>query len=261
MILGKFFGAIRAQLNKLANFFWEADPIAQMQYEYDLAVEQLKEGRVGLEQYRGLVERVSRQVKEGETNVSKLTAQAKAYLKAGDRETAGTFALQLTKAKTQLEENKQQLGMHEQAYQNNLKKIQYANKKLVEVKDKIQKYDAELKMSEAEAEVAKLTQSFDVDVTTDFGQLEDVIQRKIDTNRGKARVASDLSTQGLDKINAEEKMEQSMADDALKDLEVELGMRAPETTPVVAQQKDLGPAAQEEAAPAKERKESTKVTE
>ena len=60
MILGKFFGAIRAQLNKLANFFWEADPIAQMQYEYDLAVEQLKQGREGLEQYRALVERVSR---------------------------------------------------------------------------------------------------------------------------------------------------------------------------------------------------------
>jgi phage shock protein A len=255
MILGKFFGAIRAQLNKLANFFWEADPIAQMQYEYDLAVEQLKEGRVGLEQYRGLVERVSRQVKDGENNVAKLTAQAKAYLKAGDRETAGSFALQLTKAKTSLEENKQQLAMHEQAYSNNLKKIQFANKKLVDVKDKIQKYDAELKMSEAEAEVAKLTQAFDVDVTTDFGQLEDVIQRKIDTNRGKARVASDLSSQGLDKINAEERMEQSMADDALKDLEVELGMRAPETTPVAPAQKDLGPAEEQK------RKEADKVTE
>ena len=255
MILGKFFGAMRAQLNKLANFFWEADPIAQMQYEYDLAVEQLKEGRIGLEQYRGLVERVSRQVKEGENNVSKLTAQAKAYLKAGDRETAGSFALQLTKAKTSLEENKQQLAMHEQAYSNNLKKIQFANKKLVEVKDKIQKYDAELKMSEAEAEVAKLTQAFDVDVTTDFGQLEDVIQRKIDTNRGKARVASDLSSQGIDKIQAEERMEKSMADDALKDLEVELGMRAPETTPVAAAQKDLGPAEEQK------RKEADKVTE
>ena len=46
MIFGKFFGAIRAQLNKLANIFWEADPIAQMQYEYEMAVEQLKEGRV-----------------------------------------------------------------------------------------------------------------------------------------------------------------------------------------------------------------------
>ncbi|MBL9014110.1 MAG: PspA/IM30 family protein [Myxococcales bacterium] len=256
MILGKFFGAIRAQLNKLANFFWEADPIAQMQYEYDQAVEQLKEGRVGLEQYRGLVERVSRQVKDGESQVNKLQAQAKAYLKAGDRETAGSFALQLTKAKTQLEENKQQLVMHEAAYQNNLKKIQYANKKLVEVKDKISKYDAELKMSEAEAEVAKLTQSFNMDVTTDFGQLEDVIQRKIDTNRGKARVASDLSNEGIDKIAAEERMEQSMADDALKDLEVELGMRAPETTPIAATAKDLGPAEE-----TRTREEPSKVTE
>jgi phage shock protein A len=242
MIFGKFFGAIRAQMNKLANYFWEADPIAQMQYEYDLAVEQLKEGRVGLEQYRGLVERVSRQVKEGEAQIGKLTAQAKAYLKAGDRDTAASFALQLTKAKAQLEENRQQLQMHETAYQNNLKKIQYANKKLVDVKDKIAKYDADLKMSAAEAEVAKITQGFNLDVTTDFGQLEDVIQRKIDTNRGKARVASDLSSEGLDKIHAEERMEKSMADDALKDLEVELGMRAPETTPVVQATKDLGPA-------------------
>jgi len=251
MIFGKFFGAMRAQLNKLANLFWEADPIAQMQYEYDMAVEQLKEGRLGLEQYRGLVERVGRQVKEGEAAVAKLTAQAKAYLKSGDRETAATFALQLTKARATLEENKQQLAMHEGAYGNNLKKIQFANKKLVEVKDKISKYDADLKMSSAEAEVAKLTQSFNMDVTTDFGQLEDVIQRKIDTNRGKARVASDLSNEGIDHIAAEEKMEKSMADDALKDLEVELGMRAPETTPVMQASKDLGPA--EEAAPAKER--------
>jgi phage shock protein A len=256
MILGKFFGAVRAQLNKLANFFWEADPIAQMQYEYDQAVEQLKEGRLGLEQYRGLVERVTRQVKDGENQIAKLTAQAKAYLKAGDRETAGSFALQLTKAKTQLAENQQQLAMHEAAYSNNLKKIQYANKKLVDVKDKIQKYDADLKMSSAEAEVAKLTQSFNMDITTDFGQLEDVIQRKIDTNRGKARVASDLSSEGIDKIKAEEKMEASMADDALKDLEVEMGMRAPETTPVVTTAKDLGPA---EEAPQKA--EPTKVTE
>ena len=242
MIFGKMFGALRAQLNKLANFFWEADPIAQMQYEYDVAVEQLKEGRVGLEQYRGLVERVNRQVKEGEAHQAKLEAQAKAYLKAGDRETAAKFALELQKAKTQLESNRQQLQMHEQAYQNNLKKIQHANKKLGEVKSKIQQYDAELKMSEAEAEVAKLSQSFDLNVTTDFGQLEQVIQGKIDANRGKARVASDLSQQGIADIDAEERMEKSMAEDALKDLEVSLGMRAPEVTPVAEAQKDLGPA-------------------
>ena len=60
MILGKMWSALRAQLNKIANLFWEADPIAQMRYDYDIAVEQLKEGRRGLEMYRGLVERVAR---------------------------------------------------------------------------------------------------------------------------------------------------------------------------------------------------------
>jgi phage shock protein A len=250
MIFAKFFGAIRAQLNKLANLFWEADPIAQMQYEYDSAVEQLKEGRQGLEQYRGLVERLTRQAKEGEAHVAKLTAQAKAYLKAGDRETASKFALELQKAKASLQATLDNLQQHEQAYQNNLKKIQHANKKLIEVREKIQKYDAELKMSSAEAEIAALSQTFEMNVTTDFGQLEQMIQGKIDANRGKARVAADLSAQGIAAIDAEERMEASMAEDALKDLEVELGMRAPEVAPVVDTQQDLGPS--ERQAPATE---------
>ena len=100
--------------------------------------------------------------------------------------------------------------MHETAYGNNLKKIQHANKKLIEVSEKIQKYDAELKMSAAEAEIAKLAETFDMNLTTDFGQLESVIQRKIDQNRGKARVAADLSKQGIAEIEAEERMENVM---------------------------------------------------
>ena len=64
MIVQKFWSAFMAQINKIANVFWEADPIAQMQYEYDRAVDELKEGRTGLEQYRGLVERVTRQVSD-----------------------------------------------------------------------------------------------------------------------------------------------------------------------------------------------------
>jgi phage shock protein A len=242
MIFGKFWAAIRGQLNKLANLFWEADPIAQMRYEYDLAVEQLKDGRKGLEMYRGMVERVQRQVTEGENAIKKLEAQIKAYLKAGDRETAAKFALELQKRKTDLSQNKEQLALHETAYQNNLTKIQHANKKLIEVREKIQKYDAEIKMSEAEAEIAKLSETFEMNVTTDFGQLEDVIQRRIDTNRGKVRVAADLSSRGVAEIKAEENMEKVLAEQALSDMEVELGLKSPETTPVVESEKELGPA-------------------
>src|ERR1700732_2318061 len=52
VIVHKLWSAIMSQINKVANLFWEADPVAQMRYEYDKAVEQLKEGRGGLEQYR-----------------------------------------------------------------------------------------------------------------------------------------------------------------------------------------------------------------
>ena len=102
MILGKFWSAIRAQINKIANVFWEADPIAQMQYEHDQALEQLKEGRQGLEMYRGLVERLTRQVATSTDHVKKLEAETKAYLRIGNRETAAKFALELQKAKVEL---------------------------------------------------------------------------------------------------------------------------------------------------------------
>ena len=242
MILHKFWSAFKAQINKVANLFWEADPVAQMRYEYDRSVEQLKEGRIGLEQYRGLVERVTRQVSANKAHVQKLEAETKAYLKAGDRETASKFALELQKAKTELATNDQQLQMHETAYGNNLKKIQHANQKLIELREKIQKYDAELKMSSAEAEIAKLSETFDVNLTTDFGEIEGVIQQKIDQNRGKVRVAADLSEKGIAEIKAEERMQGQLAEQALQDFEVELGLKSPETTPVAQTSKDLGPA-------------------
>lgn len=227
--MGKAWNAFLAQLNKIANWFWTRDPIAQMQLEYDRAVEQLKEGRTGLEQYRGMVERVGRQVQAGEKQVAALTAKIKSYLKAGDRQTAGQLAIQLQRAQQELDENKAQLDMHEQAYRNNVEKIKHATKQLGKVREKIQKYEAELKMSQAEAELARLSQTFDFDVTTDFGELEQVIQDKIDRNRAAVRVAADLSGQGIEEIKAEKAMEQAMAEDLLSKFELDMGLKTPET--------------------------------
>jgi phage shock protein A len=173
--------------------------------------------------------------------VQKLEAQTKAYLKAGERDAAAKFALELQKAKKDLAANEQQLAMHEEAYGNSLKKIQHATQKLSDVREKIQKYDAELKMSAAEAEVAKLAESFNMDITTDFGQIEQVIQGKIDKNRAKVRVAADLSQEGIESIKAEERMEKAMAEDALAQFETELGLRSPETTKLADANKELGP--------------------
>ena len=239
--MGKFWSAFRAQVNKLANWFWTQDPIAQMQYEYDKAVEQMKEGRQGLEQYRALVERVTRQVKSEEKQEASLAAKIKAYLKAGDRNTAGQLAIQLQKTKNELAENLEQLAMHEKAYNNNVDKVKHASKKLAGVREKIKAYEADLKMSNAEAELARLSQSFNFDVTTDFGELEQVIQEKIDLNRAAVRVASDLSDEGMETIEAEKALEESMAEDLLSQFEVDMGLKTAETADIVATEKSLGP--------------------
>jgi phage shock protein A len=241
MIVGKLWRSLKAQLNKLANIFWTADPIAQMQYEYDMAVQQLKEGREGLEQYRALVERVSRQVDGDKQHVSSLEAKVKTYLQAGDRETAAKFALEMQKARQQLAENEGQLKLHEEAYGNNLTKIKHATGKLSDVRSKIQKYDAELKMSRAEAEMAKLASSLNVDVTTDFGEIEQVVQDQISKNRAKVRVASDLSSDGLVDIQHEQAAEKVLADQALRDYEIQMGLVTPETAKVATVTKELGP--------------------
>lgn len=242
MIFGKLWRALRAHINKIANYFWTMDPIAQMQYEYDLAVEELKQGRLGLEQYRTLVERVSRQVAADKNHIANLEAKIKAYLQANDRETAARFALELQKAKQQLAENEGQLDLHETAYGNNVTKIKHAGGQLAKIREKIAKYDAELKMSRAEAELAQLAQSFQFDVTTDFGQLEQVIQDKISLNRAKVRVAADLSSEGVDDVEREQAMEKVMAEQALREFEVDLGLVTPETAGVQQTAKELGPA-------------------
>jgi phage shock protein A len=230
----------------MANFFWTSDPIAQMQYEYDSAVAQLTEGREGLEQYRALVERVTRQVAGDKQHVASLEAKIKAYLTAGDRETASRFALELQKAKTQMAEDQAQLDLHETAYNNHVTKIKHATKKLSDVRHKIHKYDAELKMSRAEAEMAKLATSFNFDVTTDFGQIEQVIQDRIGLNRAKTRVAADLSGEGVADIQHEQAMEKAMGEQALMEFEIQTGLRTPETAGVTDTEKHLGPAVQKQ---------------
>lgn len=243
MIIGKLWRAFAAQMNKVANFFWKADPIAQMQYEYDRLVDQLKEGREGLETYRALVERVARQVDAQRNNVSRLEAKIRTYLKANDRDGAGRFALEMQKAKKDLQENEAQLAVHEEAYNNNLTKIKHASTKLNQLREKIHKYDADLKMSRAEAELSKVAASFNVnvDVTTDFGQIEQVLQEEIDRNRAKAKVTADLSSEGLEEIRREQSVEATLAEQALREFEMEAGeaprLPAPskasnETTPI-----------------------------
>ena len=59
------------------------------------------------------------------------------------------------------------------------------------------------------------------------------VDRRFDPERTASVIAE---------IDAEERMQGQLAEQALQDFEVELGIRTPETTPVASTAKDLGPA-------------------
>jgi phage shock protein A len=245
MILGKFVTAIRASLNKLANFFWARDPIAILQLEVDQATIRLQEGRGGLEQYRGLVERVGMQVNTGRQNVQRLESQIKGHLQAGNRDVAAQLAIQLQQVKQDLASNEQQLGMHNEAYQNHLLKFQQAQKDIVSLRQKAQRMHAELQMAKAEAEIARVAESVSESVMPNFstriGEAEELVQGQIAKHRGEARVAADLSSKGVAEIKATQAAEAAMGENLLRQFEVEMGLVSAETAPPTATTKTLGP--------------------
>ena len=55
-------------------------------------------------------------------------------------------------------------------------------------------------------------------------------------------MAADLSSKGIAEIDAEERMQSALAEEALTNFEVELGLKSPETTRIAPAAKDLGPA-------------------
>jgi hypothetical protein len=74
-------------------------------------------------------------------------------------------------------------------------------------------------MSRAEAELAKIATSINVQITTNFGEIEQALQDEIDRNRAKVKVAADLSSDGLEEIRHEAAVEKQQADDALREFE------------------------------------------
>lgn len=256
MIFGKIVTAIQAFFNGIANALVERDPVAVYQLEVDRAAERIKEAREGVEMYKGLVNGLDRQVVEGTANVVRLEAQVKAYLKAGTpeaREAAATLVLQLQQAKQDLAANTQQRDTHRQAFENHMLKLRQANEDLAKLQQKAQRYKAELKMSKAEAEMARvaeaLGESLTGNLTTNLGQVESMIKRQIDTNRGKAQVAAELSSKGVADIKARQAADRAVAEDLLSQFEQDMGIKSPETTPVAEPgAKALGPSGQTERA-------------
>ena len=91
--------------------------------------------------------------------------------------------------------------------------------------------------------MSQLATQFHFDVTTDFGQAEQMLQDQIDKNRARVRVAADLSGEGVEDDPARDRRRE---DDGrrrpARNSRRSMGLVTPETTKTPQSTKELGPA-------------------
>ncbi len=209
------------------------------------ATERLKEGRQGLVSYQALVLKVQQQVDEGRRKITRLTAEIKGHLRANNEAVAAQLALELSQAKGDLTTNEEQLGLHQQAYENNLLKMRTALKDIQKSRHELEKRKAALKMERALAEVAEAAGALNAnfDVTSDFGQIMGKLDDQINQSKARSKVAADLSGEGIERLKAQEQADKALAMDLLQQFKIEEGLVAPPVAETP--QKTLGPAEME----------------
>jgi phage shock protein A len=237
-------GAIwRAILNTFVTGLEDKHIVELAESQLQQATERLKEGRQGLTIYQALVYKVQQQVDDGKRRVARLTAEIKAHLKAGNEAVAGQLALELSQVKQDLLTNEEQLGVHQQAYENNLLKMKTALKDIEKARMDLEKRKAALKMERALAEVAEAASALNTkfDVTTDFSRIMSRLDDQIHQAKARSKVASDLSGEGVEQIRARQEAEQALARDLLEQFKLEEGLATPSAASGATPEKTLGP--------------------
>ena len=206
----------------------KANPKALIEAEKENLRAQIARYNTSLAQHAGFCERLLRQIKSLEAQEKELAAKAAAHLRAGNRDSAGQYALQLQTVKAQLEENRGQLGEAEKTYQN---LIQARDVTVREAKAKIQKLErllTETEMFEAQAELQEMAAGMISSIGgagDTLDRVEGYLNERRDQAAGRARVAG--STLDMTDVKLKDGEQKALADQALAEFASAYGLEIP----------------------------------
>jgi len=193
-------------------------PEALLEVEKENLREQIARFNQGLASHAALCERLMSQVKTLESDEREQRAKAGAYLKAGNRDLAGQFALRLQTTQRELTENRTQLEQAETTYQDLLKARDVAVTQARQKIDSLKNTITDLKVQKAMAELNEMAAGM---VSTIGGagdtlnRLEEMVKEDRDRAAGRARVARDQLD--LSEVKMKDVEQKAMAEQALAD--------------------------------------------
>lgn len=208
----------KAFINMFISNAERANPKMLLEQEKENLRAQIAQYNQGLASHAGMCERLMSQVKRLEAQEKEERAKAGANLRAGNRELAGQFALQLQTTSAQLVENRTQLEQAEKTYRELVKardvSIAAAKKKIEDLKYAI----GDMEIKKATAEMMEMAGGM---INTIGGsgdtlnRLEEMVGEEREKAAGRARVARDsLNTTDFQMKEAEQ---HALADQALAD--------------------------------------------
>lgn len=229
----------------------KANPRALIEAEKENLRHQMARFNENLANHAAFVERLMRQVKNQESEESKLAAKAAAHLKVGNKRAAAQFALQLKTTREQLEENRSQLVSAEETYKKLIKSRDVAVREAQGKIESLKRMLSETEMLEAQAELQEMAAGMISEIGGSgdtLDRVEEYLTERRDKAAGRARVAgSGIDTSKVELLEAEQ---EALEDQALAEFASAYGldMEGAETeapaaeTPAV---KDMGPSVSE----------------
>lgn len=214
-----FFGLFVGGLEK-------RNPEVLLEVERENLRKQIAQYNQGLAAHAGLCERLITQVKKLETEERELRAKTTAFLRAGNRESAGHCALRLQTIQRELQEDRTQLDQAEKTYQELIRardvSIKNAQAKIEALRFSLD----DLKIKKATAELSEMASGMITQIggTGDTLQrLQDMVEQEREKAAGRARLARDtLDTTGVATQEAEH---QALEDQALADFAAAEGIQ------------------------------------
>ncbi len=216
---------LKAFLNMFVSGAERANPKMMLEQEKENLRVQIAHYNQGLATHAGLCERLMSQVKRLEAQEKEERAKAGANLRAGNREVAGQFALQLQTTTAQLTENRAQLEAAEKTYRDLVKardiSVAGAKKKIEDLKYAI----GDMEVKKATAEMMEMAGGMISSIGGSgdtLNRLEEMVNEEREKAGGRARVARDsLNTTDFQMKEAEQS---ALADQALADFAAAEGM-------------------------------------
>ncbi len=224
---------VKAFVNMFISGAERANPKMLLEQEKENLRVQIAHYNQGLATHAGLCERLMSNVKRLEAQEKEERAKAGANLRAGNRELAGQYALQLQTTSARLQEEQSQLEGAEKTYRDLVKTrditVADAKKKIESLKYAIS--DMEIKKATAEmmemagGMISSIGGSGDT-----LNRLEEMVGEEREKAAGRARVAKDsLNTTDF---QAKESEQKALADQALADFAAAEGMALDPAVPL-----------------------------